>query len=120
MIQDVGLVTLKLPINGTQGQQSGSWIDTQGYDLEHGAKAVLLSGAGSVVGTCGGYIQVSDSSTGANAATLLTFPTKPTTGGNAEANFSTMKRYLHFVGTVQSTKSMVLGAVVIAHARYRP
>jgi hypothetical protein len=118
MIQDMKLVTLKLPVNGTQGTQAGAWIDTQGYDLEHGCKAVLVTGAGTIAGTCGGYVQASDSSTGAGAATILTFPTKPATGGNAEMHFVTMKRYLKFVGTVQSTKSMVVGAHLIARARY--
>ena len=120
MIQDVKLVTLKLPVNGTQGAQTGSWIDTQGYDLEHGCKAILTTGAGSSVGTCGGYIQASDSSTGAGAVTVLTFATKTTLGGNEEKHFATIKRYARFVGTVQSTKSMVVGAHLIARARYSP
>lgn len=121
MIAQNQLVTLQIPKSSTGAGITGSWIDLQGYDTEHGSvKGLIFCGVGTTPGTCGGYFQQSDSSTGASATSVHTFGTLTAAGGSAEAHFVITKRYVNFMGTVQSGKDMLLASALILKARYTP
>jgi len=121
MIQDLETKFLITPRKVTAGGVTGAtWVDLQGLDTEHGIKALFSAGAGITAGTCGGYIQASDSSTGADPTTVLTFGTLPATGGSQETHFVMQKRYVRFVGTCQTGSDMIVAVQLLARARYRP
>jgi hypothetical protein len=121
MIADNQLVALQIPKKSTSTGITGSWVDLQGYITDLASvKGLIFAGVGTTPGTCGGYIRQSDSSTGASPTSLYTFGTLTSAGGSAEAHFVITKRYVNFMGTVQSGKDMLLSAALILKARYTP
>ncbi len=117
-VKALNLITSRKVTAG--GVTGAAWVDAANYDLEHGCTAVLSVGQGATPGTCGGYIQASDSSTGAGAATIGTFPTQTSAGGLAQLAITTNKRYVKFVGTAQAAKSMYEAVMLIARAHFLP
>lgn len=122
MLQKYEAVNLKTVANVTSAGVTGSYTDLQGYNFEKNWKAVLLAGAGTTAGTCGGSIQSASDTSGTNLTTEATFSGLTSAGGIEESSFvvTAGNRYIRFLGSVQSGKDMNLGAVLIAGAVTRP
>ncbi|MGW8177387.1 MAG: hypothetical protein ACWGQW_01105 [bacterium] len=123
-MRELEVLSLYTVGNSTAAGVTGSYIDTQGY-IGHGGrevKVVLIAGPGTTVGTCGGYVQSAVDTAGTGVATGITFTGLNTTGGYEEGHFviPATHRYVRFVGTVQATKDMDLGCIMVAPNRYSP
>lgn len=103
---------------------TGSWIDLQGAILKREIKGILQVGTGgsATAGTAGGGIQSATDSAGSGVATVLTFDTQPATGGSdvQHAVPTAGHRWFRGLGSVQASKYMSVGIVMIAEARVRP
>ena len=120
-MQEKGVKSLLDPQVATGAGVTGSYVDTQDY-FGHGhreVKFVLQTGVGTTVGTAGGSIQSADDTSGTNLATVTTFATASTLGGTQEkhAVIPAGQRYIRFLGSVQTGKDMVLGALMVANKR---
>jgi len=108
----------------TSSGVTGSYVDLQGYVNPGGRaiKFVLLAAVGTTVGTCGGYIQSAEDTAGTGVATVMTFAGLTASGGKEEKAgvVPASHRYIRFMATAQSGKSMRLQALAIAHPRVSP
>lgn len=120
-IQASELKSLFTVQNTTSGTATGSYTDLQGFVTGRNFKAILIAGAGTTAGTCGGYIQSASDTSGTGVTTRVTFSGLTSAGGSEEAHFVVNDhRYVRFVRTVQSTKDMYMGCVIVGEARVRP
>lgn len=120
MLGNVEVLSLLDPVSATDAGVTGSWVDLQGY-VNPGGRAIkffLNVVAGDTAGTAGGTIQHADTTAGANAATIATFDTVTSAGGDAVAEAVAGKRYVRYLGTVATDADMTLscGALVVERA----
>lgn len=122
MLQSYEAKSIHAPANATGAGVTGSYVDLQGYNFERNFKAVLLAGAGTTAGTCGGSIQSASDTSGTGLATETTFSGLTSAGGIEEKHFTITagNRYVRFLGSVQSGKDMNLGALLVGGAVKRP
>ena len=68
---------------------TGAFIDLQGYVNPGGreVKFVLSVGVGTTAGTAGGYIQSAEDTASTGIATVCTFATQTSAGGNSVKGF---------------------------------
>jgi hypothetical protein len=108
----------------TSSGSTGSYVDLQGYVNPGGReiKFVLAAAVGTTAGTCGGSIQSAADTAGTGVATVLTFTTLTSAGGITTSHgvVPAAHRYVRFLGTAQTGKSMRLQALVVAQARVSP
>ncbi len=119
MLQQVKTKVLQSPANLTDAGVTGGFVDLQGLINPGGRnlRAVLLAGAGTTAGTCGGTIQAADDTAGTGATTVVTFSTQTSAGGSETKHFVTNQRYVRYLGSVQSGKDMELAVIVEGVAR---
>ncbi len=116
MIRSTEVKVLLQPTKSTTTTLTGSYVDLAGL-INPGNQEVrllLLAGVGTTAGTCGGSVQTAQTTAGAGLATLTTFTTLTSAGGSGEkfAVIPASHRYARFVGTIQSTKNMLLSCVL--------
>lgn len=115
---------LSSPVSTTAAGSTGSYVDLQGYINMGGReiKLVLLAGAGTTAGTCGGTVQSAQDTSGTGLATLQAFTGLTSAGGSevAHAVVPASHRYVRFLGTVQSGKDMILTCFIQGKARVSP
>jgi len=108
----------------TSSGVTGTFVDLQGYVNPGGREihAVLLAATGTTAGTCGGSVQSAVDTAGTGVATVLTFATLTSAGGKADGYgvVPAAHRYIRFMGTAQTGKSMRLQGLVLATARVSP
>jgi hypothetical protein len=118
MIEALGAKVLLAPTDVTAAGVDGGYIDTLGLVTQHECMVSLVSGPGTTPGTCGGYLLTADDTSGTNATTAATFSTQTSAGGSGYKHYSTIQRYVKFVGTVQTGKDMLMSVMLTAPARY--
>lgn len=113
---------LLAPVEATDAGVTGEYVDLQGF-VNPGTremKFICMAGAGSTDGTCGGYIQEADDTSGTGLAAIGTFGTLSTASPSGEIHAVVSKRYVRFVGTVATGAGMILSAAAIGQARVSP
>lgn len=123
-MQELRVVQLQKPRKSSTAAVIGTWVDLQGL-INVGtreAKFVLEAGAGTTAGTCGGVVQTAQNTAGTGAATLVTFDTLTSAGGINEKHgvVPAAHRYAKFIGSIQSTKDMILSCVMVGTDRVAP
>jgi len=103
---------------------TGGYIDCKGLINPGGrnVKAILLAGTSSTSGTCGGSIQSAEDTAGTGLTTDHTFTGLTSAGGMEEGHFRipANHRYVRYLATAQSGKTMELSVVLLGEAYYRP
>lgn len=122
-MREIEVSVLTLPANTTDAGVTGAYVDMQGYlQGNREVKLLLIAGAGTTSGTCGGTVQSAEDTSGTGLATLKAF-TGLTSAGGVETQHAVIPaahRYVRFLGSVQSGKDMNVGAVIQGVARVSP
>jgi len=103
---------------------TGAFIDLQGYVNPGGreVKFVLSVGVGTTAGTAGGYIQSAEDTASTGIATVCTFATQTSAGGNSVKYgvVPASHRYVRLMSTTQTGKNMYLACHAELIARVTP
>lgn len=123
-MQGIEAISIQAPTNTTAATTSG-YVDLQAIGNNHGNSNIaflLAVSPGTTAGTAGGSIVAASDTAGTGVATVATFSGTTSAGGYelAYANLNPSQRYVAIVATVQGTKDMNVGALVLAPARHRP
>lgn len=117
--------TKQLLASDIAAQKTGSYVDLVGFIEVFAGRAmkfVLSAGAGTTAGTCGGSVRAADDTSGTNETAIVTFTTQTSAGGIEEkhAVIPSGNRYVRAVGTVQTSKDMVVSITAQGVARFTP
>ena len=103
---------------------TGAYVDLQGYVNPGGReiKFVLSVGAGTTAGTAGGYIQSAEDTASTGVATVCTFATQTSAGGDSVKYgvVPASHRYVRLMSTTQTGKNMYLACHAELMARVSP